>query len=68
MTAAILSNHRRIPPAGLNQGGDGAIGHNLVERTDGTIEELGSTSAVQMNPGDIFAIQTPGGGGYGVIT
>ncbi|MCT7964248.1 hydantoinase B/oxoprolinase family protein [Laspinema sp. D1] len=67
MTAAILSNHRRIPPAGLNQGGGGAIGHNLVERTDGTIEELGSTSAVQMNPGDIFAIQTPGGGGYGRI-
>ncbi len=67
MTAAILSGRRVIPPYGLNGGGDGAVGKNWVERSDGTVEELGSTAAVQMQPGDVFVIETPGGGGYGTL-
>ncbi len=63
MTAGILSNHRRVAPAGLNGGGDGLVGRNYVERRDGKIEELGSTATVEMNPGDAFVIETPGGGG-----
>lgn len=68
MTAGILSNHRRISPFGLNGGENGALGNNYVERSDGTIEQLSSTDTVQMNPGDVFAIETPGGGGYGPPT
>ncbi|MEB3827224.1 hydantoinase B/oxoprolinase family protein [Phormidium sp. CCY1219] len=68
MTAGILSNHRRISPFGLNGGENGALGNNYVERSDGTIEQLSSTDTVQMNPGDVFAIETPGGGGYGSPT
>lgn len=67
MTAAILSGHRTIPPFGLNGGGAGAIGRNYVERSDGAIENLGSKAEVQMRPGDVFAIETPGGGGYGDV-
>jgi 5-oxoprolinase (ATP-hydrolysing) len=67
MTAAILSGHRTIPPFGLHGGGVGAIGKNSVERRDGAIENLGSKAEVEMYPGDIFAIETPGGGGYGYI-
>ncbi len=67
MTAAILSGHRTIPPFGLNGAGAGAIGKNCVERHDGEIERLGSKAEVEMYPGDIFAIETPGGGGYGHI-
>jgi N-methylhydantoinase B/oxoprolinase/acetone carboxylase alpha subunit len=26
---------------------------------------LGSTASVEMQPGDVFVIETPGGGGYG---
>jgi 5-oxoprolinase (ATP-hydrolysing) len=63
MTAGILSNHRRVAPAGLNGGGDGLVGRNYVERKDGKIEELGSTATVETNPGDVFVIETPGGGG-----
>jgi len=65
MTAAILSGHRRVPPYGLAGGEPGAVGRNWVERTDGTREEFGGTHRVEMRPGDVFVIETPGGGGYG---
>ncbi|MGB3536236.1 MAG: hydantoinase B/oxoprolinase family protein [Microcoleaceae cyanobacterium] len=65
MTAAILSGHRQVPPFGLEGGKPGSVGHNTVIRQDGTIEELGSTATVEMQPGDTFVIETPGGGGYG---
>ncbi|HEY9675967.1 MAG TPA: hydantoinase B/oxoprolinase family protein [Waterburya sp.] len=66
MTAAILSSHRVVPSFGLQGGEAGALGKNYVERSDGTVEELGSTAVAQMNVGDVFTIETPGGGGYGV--
>lgn len=65
MTAAILSGHRIVAPFGLEGGEPGATGRNWVERSDGTIESLGSKAEVQMQPGDIFIIETPGGGGFG---
>jgi len=65
MTANILSGNRQIPPFGLAGGKAGKIGRNAVERNDGTIEELPGTATVEMNLGDIFIIETPGGGGYG---
>jgi 5-oxoprolinase (ATP-hydrolysing) len=65
MTAAILSNRRRVPPFGAAGGEDGAAGINRIERADGGREVLGSTAEVQMAPGDVFVIETPGGGGYG---
>jgi 5-oxoprolinase (ATP-hydrolysing) len=67
MTAAILSSHRQVPPTGLEGGGDGAVGKNWVERRDGTVEELGATAMVEMEVGDVFVIETPGGGGYGSV-
>lgn len=65
MAAGILSNRRRIAPFGLDGGGDGTPGHNYVERADGRVEELGGTARVDMLPGDVFVVETPGGGGYG---
>ena len=65
MTAAILSGRRRVPPFGLAGGEHGALGRNWVERTDGTREEFGGTHKVEMGEGDVFVIETPGGGGYG---
>ena len=43
----------------------GAAGRNWVERADGTRETFGATFAVEMQPGDVFVIETPGGGGFG---
>jgi 5-oxoprolinase (ATP-hydrolysing) len=65
MTAAILANRRRVPPFGLIGGEAGAPGRNWVERVDGRIEELPATARTEMVPGDVFVIETPGGGGYG---
>lgn len=65
MTAGILSSHRVIPPYGLQGGEAGAVGRNYVERSDGTVEELGNTATIEMQAGDVFIIETPGGGGYG---
>ncbi|WP_417232247.1 hydantoinase B/oxoprolinase family protein [Brevundimonas sp.] len=65
MTAAILSNRRRVPPFGVDGGLPGAVGRNSIDRADGTREALGSTAEVSMQPGDVFVIETPGGGGFG---
>jgi 5-oxoprolinase (ATP-hydrolysing) len=65
MEAGILSNRRKVPPFGLGGGAPGALGANRVERVDGSTEHLSATAAVQMQPGDVFVIETPGGGGYG---
>ncbi|MBO9696663.1 MAG: hydantoinase B/oxoprolinase family protein [Sphingopyxis sp.] len=65
MAANILANRRRIAPAGLAGGCDGAPGRNRVERADGAIEELGATGSARLEAGDAFVIETPGGGGYG---
>ena len=65
MEAVILANHRIVPPYGMAGGGEGAVGRNWVERTDGSVEELTATDLRQMEPGDVFVIETPGGGGFG---
>jgi len=65
MTAAILSGHRRVPPYGMAGGKPGAVGRNSVQRVDGSIVQLGGASKIEMNAGDVFIIETPGGGGYG---
>jgi 5-oxoprolinase (ATP-hydrolysing) len=65
MDAGILSNRRRVPPFGLDGGAPGGPGINRVERADGRVETLGATASVEMSPGDVFVIETPGGGGFG---
>ena len=65
MTASILSNNRLIAPFGMAGGLPGATGRNWVERSDGTREELAHIGSVEMAAGDVFIIETPGGGGYG---
>ncbi len=65
MTASLLSSHRRVPPFGLQGGGNGEVGRQWVERHDGRIEELDARSSTEMAAGDLYVIQTPTGGGYG---
>jgi 5-oxoprolinase (ATP-hydrolysing) len=65
MTASILSNGRTAGAFGLAGGEPGAPGINRVERADGRVETLGHIGSVAMQPGDVFVIETPGGGGYG---
>ena len=67
MTAAILSGHRRVRPHGLAGGEAGLPGRNSVLRADGSVSELGPFDQTEMAAGDVFVIETPGGGGYGAI-
>lgn len=65
MTAAILSNNRMYAPFGMAGGEPAARGVNSVVRVDGSIEQVGHIGKVEMAAGDVFVIETPGGGGYG---
>ena len=65
MTASILSNGRKYGAFGMAGGESGEVGKNLVIRTDGSVQSLGHIGQADMQPGDIFEIHTPGGGGFG---
>jgi 5-oxoprolinase (ATP-hydrolysing) len=65
MTAAILSGHRLVAPHGMAGGEPGAPGRNYVLRADGSRTDLGPFDQTEMSPGDVFVIESPGGGGYG---
>ena len=67
MTASILSNGRHHGAFGMAGGQPGAVGINKVVRSDGRVELLDHIGQVQMQPGDVFEIHTPGGGGFGVV-
>jgi 5-oxoprolinase (ATP-hydrolysing) len=65
MHAGILSNRRRMPPLGILGGGNALPGVNRVVRKDGSEELLTATDSAEMAAGDVFVIETPGGGGFG---
>jgi 5-oxoprolinase (ATP-hydrolysing) len=67
MTAAILSGHRLVRPHGLEGGEAGAPGRNFVQRAGGGVSELGPFDQTEMAAGDVFVIESPGGGGYGAV-
>ena len=63
-----LLTERRGPfaPFGLNGGQPGSLGQNTLLKADGSEGvELGGKAQIQVEPGDVLIIQTPGGGGFG---
>ncbi|HPU14772.1 MAG TPA: hydantoinase B/oxoprolinase family protein [Polymorphobacter sp.] len=67
VTAGMLANRRDVPPFGLAGGANGARARNWVERADGRREDFGATATVALAAGDVFVIETPGGGGFGKV-
>jgi 5-oxoprolinase (ATP-hydrolysing) len=67
MRTGILSSHRIIPPFGLQGGSPGKTGGNRIIRYEGTEELLAGCAETHVNPGDEIIIETPGGGGFGLI-
>jgi len=65
MECSILSEHRKIPPFGVDGGDPGRLGRNWVVRDGGDIEELGGCAHTNVTLGDTINIQTPTGGGFG---
>lgn len=68
MTVSILSERRVHAPKGLMGGKDGARGQNFLIRKDGRRVYLGGKNTVDVQPGEILQILTPGGGGWGCTT
>jgi N-methylhydantoinase B len=57
---SILSERRARAPAGAGGGEPGARGRNLLNG-----RELPAKTTVDLVPGDVLRIETPGGGGFG---
>jgi 5-oxoprolinase (ATP-hydrolysing) len=67
MTVTTLTGHRRVPAFGMAGGQPGALGRHWIEHPDGTVTPMRGCDSVPVRPGDVFVIQTPGGGGYGSL-
>ncbi len=63
-TVTLVTERRRLPPPGLSGGAPGAPGRNTLQRADGVEVELGARAEIQVAPGDVLRIETPGGGGW----
>jgi len=71
MTVSILSSRRAYAPFGMAGGAPGAKGRNWVERAEGAgdtpvLVPMTGTDKCEVRAGDVFVVETPGGGGYGV--
>jgi len=67
MTVTTLASHRRVAPYGMAGGEPGALGRHWVRRGDGTVVPMRGCDSVDVAAGDLFVIETPGGGGYGSL-
>ena len=54
-TTSSVGTVREIDPAS----------RRFVVRADGRVDELSGTDRTEMAAGDVFVIETPGGGGFG---
>lgn len=59
-TVTLVTERRRHRPAGARGGGDGAAGANLLNG-----QPLPAKCRVELSPGDVVTVMTPGGGGWG---
>ena len=66
MIVTTLCSHRKVPPFGVKGGKPGECGKEWLERKDGSIEKLEGNDSCNVENGDLFVMQTPSGGGYGI--
>ena len=65
MTVTVLSSNRIQQPRGLNGGQAGLSGKNGLINTQGVYLALKANDQIEVKAGDVFVMETPGGGGYG---
>ena len=68
LRVSVLSERREQGPFGLQGGSAGAVGQNLLQRAGTSFEQaqlLEGKVQLDVEPGDILTIQSPGGGGWG---
>ena len=57
---SLLTQRRAVTPRGVRGGEDGRPGRNFLNG-----EELPAIASLDLEPGDLLRIETPGGGGWG---
>ena len=62
---SVLSQRRNSGPFGINGGKAGKPGCQKIIRKNGDEIQLSSIQNINIESGDKFVIETPGGGGYG---
>ncbi|MBW2541415.1 MAG: hydantoinase B/oxoprolinase family protein, partial [Deltaproteobacteria bacterium] len=60
MRVSVVSERRIHAPYGMRGGGDGATGMNLLNG-----KPLQNRVTVEVSPGDVLRVETPGGGAWG---
>jgi 5-oxoprolinase (ATP-hydrolysing) len=65
MTAGVLTNSRKVAPPGQDGGEAGRLGKNRLIRAGGSSEDLPHKAVIEVRPGDVLEMETPGGGGFG---
>lgn len=65
--ATVNAERRTSSAYGLSGGEAGAVGHNILCRTEGSQMLLSAKAAVTLYAGDRLIIETPGGGGWGKL-
>lgn len=62
---SILSERRSRGPYGMEGGGDGELGRNLIVKGDGSVISIGGKATSRLEKGERVLIMTPGGGAWG---
>jgi N-methylhydantoinase B len=57
---SLLTQRRSVAPRGANGGADGLPGRTFLNG-----EELPAIASLDLEPGDLLRVETPGGGGWG---
>jgi 5-oxoprolinase (ATP-hydrolysing) len=65
LTVSILSERRVYSTPGMEGGGNGSVGRNLVRFSDGKVISLGGKNSISLRSRDAIVVESPGGGGYG---
>ncbi|MEC9398318.1 MAG: hydantoinase B/oxoprolinase family protein, partial [Myxococcota bacterium] len=65
MTVTLMTERRVTRPYGLEGGEDGAVGENLLISKDQQETRLPAKHTLELEPGDVVLLRTPGGGGFG---
>jgi N-methylhydantoinase B len=65
--ASMVMDHGRTGPIGALGGADGGVNKVAIERKAGTYHppHLSKDQDIELEPGDVVRVSTPGGGGYG---
>lgn len=65
--ASMVMDHGRTGPLGALGGQDGGVNTVAIERKSGTYRplHLSKDQGIELEPGDVVRVSTPGGGGYG---